>query len=106
MSRRQHPLSVRTIDLDHEQLMILEGRPGRRLKALYGGMWLTTAGDHEDRLPSSGDEVAVMAHRQSLPQAIGKTRVELIEPIRPHALRRAFEALRRWLRPAIDPQRG
>lgn len=106
MSRRQHPQSVRTIDLDHEQLMILDGKPGTRLKVLYGGMWLTTDGDREDRFPSSGDEVAVMAHRQSLLQAIGRTRVELIEPVRPHALRRAFEALRRWLQPAVDPQRG
>jgi hypothetical protein len=103
---RQHALSVRTINLDHEQLLILEGDPGTRVKVLYGGVWLTAEGDRDDRFPASGEEVAVMARRRSILEAIGKTRVELIEPMRSGALQRAVDALRRWLGLAIDPQHG
>jgi hypothetical protein len=47
-----------------------------------------------------------MARRRSILEAIGKTRVELIEPMRSGALQRAVDALRRWLGLAIDPQHG
>ncbi len=100
MDATRHGMTVRTIDLDHEQMLVLEGRPGSRIRVLYGGMWLTAEGDLEDHFPRSGDEVAVRAHRRSVAESLGPTRIEIHEPIHDGVLQRVGAMVRRRLRPS------
>ncbi len=74
------PVTSRTIDLGHEQLLMLEGKRGTRVKVIYGGVWLTEEGEPQDVFALGGDEVALRTHRRSVIEGLGATRVELIEP--------------------------
>lgn len=95
------PVTSRTIDLGHEQLLMLEARHGTRMKVIYGGVWLTEEGEPRDMFALGGDEVALRARRRSVIEGLGATRVELIEPVaggRVRALvRGAAAALRRLI---------
>jgi hypothetical protein len=79
--RRPLPLT-RTVDLDHDQMLILEGTPRTRVKVIYGGVWLTAEGDPGDHFPRGGDEVALNTRGRAIFQALAKTRLQIIEPAR------------------------
>jgi hypothetical protein len=103
MDATRHGTTVRTIDLDHEQMLVLEERPGNRIRVLYGGMWLTAEGDREDHFPRGGDEVAVRVHRRSVAESLGPTRVEVYEPIDDGVVQRVAAMVRRRPRPSAGP---
>jgi hypothetical protein len=98
------PVTSRTIDLGHEQLLMLEGRAGTRVKVIYGGVWLTEEGEPHDVFALSGDEVALRTRRRSVLEGLGATRVELIEPVAADGIgglvRRFGETFRRLARTA------
>lgn len=71
--------TTRTIDLGYEQLLTLHGRPGTRVRVLYGSMWLTEEGDPRDVFVHCGDEVALASNGLSVIEGIGAARVQVIE---------------------------
>jgi hypothetical protein len=78
--------TTRTIDLGYEQLLTFEGRPGTRIRVLYGAMWLTEEGDLRDVFARCGDEVTLSSSGRSVVEGIGPARVQVIEPQRPSRL--------------------
>lgn len=74
--------TVRTIDLGHEQLLVLKDRRGTRVRVLYGALWLTEEDGAGDRFPASGDEVVIGSRGVVLLEGVGVARVQLIEPRR------------------------
>jgi hypothetical protein len=95
MNEIQEYILTRTINLDHEQLFLLEGRPGARIRALHRGEWLTSDDAMRDHFPHSVDAVMIAAHRRSIIESTGRSTIELHEP--PHGvLKRLFAALRPW----------
>ncbi len=88
------PVTSRTIDLDHEQLLALDGRRGTRVKVIYGGVWLTEEGEPGDMFALGGEEVALLRSRRALLEGLGATRVEVIEPVRGGGLRRLARRIR------------
>lgn len=96
MSRTSQAITTRTVDLDHQQLLLLEGRPGTRVKVIYGGIWLTHTGEADDLFACCEQEVALRARKRALLEGLGPTRVEVIEPARSDLA----AAVARRLRPA------
>ncbi len=92
MARKWTAGTTRTVDLGYEQMLMLEGRPGTRVKVLYGGVWLTEEGWPDDIFAFTGEGVALRSRRLSLIEALGPTRVQIAEPRRG----RAVAALGRW----------
>lgn len=91
---RQPREQVRTLHLDHDQLLILDGRRDGRVRVLHGGVWLTEAGSPDDTFLRSGQEAAVQG-RQAVLQAEPGTALEL--RWRPPARRAgAWRRLRAW----------
>lgn len=87
---------VRTVDLGYDQLLMLDGEPGTRVKVLFGGVWLTEEGATQDVFAADGEEVALRTRKGALLEALGPTRVQVIEPRR---------GPRRWLRTAAHALR-
>lgn len=73
--------TVRTIDLGYEQILLLEGALGTRVRVLYGAMWLTEEGAPGDRFAGAGDEIALHAPGRALLEAVGAGRVEVHTPV-------------------------
>lgn len=92
------PTTVRTVDLGHEQMLLLEGRPGTRVKVIFGGVWLTEYGRPDDVFAFSGEEVALRRRRRALLESLGASRIEVAEPGAPQVVkilaRRAEMAVR------------
>jgi hypothetical protein len=84
----------RTFDLAHEQVLVIDDRPGTRLQVLDGGLWLTEERSLEDRFGSAGQWLQLEARGRAVAEALGRTRVRVVEPARPGGAWRA--ALRRW----------
>lgn len=74
------PTTTRTIDLGYEQLLTFTGRPGTRVRVLYGSMWLTEEGYEQDVFVCCGDEVRLQSGGKSVIEALGAARVQVIEP--------------------------
>lgn len=74
--------TLTTIDLGYEQLLVLEGRRGTRVRVLYGSLWLTEEGEAGDRFPASGEEVVLKSRGLALLEGLGAARVQLVEPPR------------------------
>jgi hypothetical protein len=72
--------TTRTIDLGYEQLLTFVGRPGTRVRVLYGSMWLTEEGREQDIFAGCGDEVLLKAGGLSVIEGLGAARVQVIEP--------------------------
>jgi hypothetical protein len=103
-------VSTRTVDLGHEQLLILEGERDTRIKVIYGGMWLTEEGYPNDVFASREEEVALRTRGKAVIEALRPTRIEVLGAGRTlrarvkdawHTLRRMARgsALRRALLP-------
>jgi hypothetical protein len=76
MSHR--PATVTTIDLDHDQMLVLDNGRGQRVRVLFGGTWLTHEGDSADAFMHSGAEVRLPVGRSVL-QGLGRTRLQVVE---------------------------
>jgi hypothetical protein len=95
-------MTVRTIDLGYEQLLMFESRPGARVRVLYGSVWLTEEGLPHDTIVGGGDEVALRARGAALLESLAPACVEIVEDA-PHRWRRLTDvagafarAVRRW----------
>jgi hypothetical protein len=73
---------IRTIDLDHEQLLIFENRPGTRFQVLFGGLWLTEEACRDDRFAKAGEGMKLEGRGRAVVEAIGRSRVQVLEPAR------------------------
>lgn len=70
----------RTVDLDHEQLLVIEDQPGARIRVLSGGVWLTEERRAQDRFATSGQDLRLEASGRAVVEAIGPTRTQIIQP--------------------------
>jgi hypothetical protein len=86
-------MATRTIDLDHEPMLILHGRPGTQVRVVYGGVWLTEDGDHRDHFPHDGEAVTLAGRGTAVIQALGVARIQISEPMRARWSRRLAAAL-------------
>jgi Protein of unknown function (DUF2917) len=86
------PMLTRTVDLGYDQLLVLEARPGMRVRVLYGNMWLTEEGFAQDVFAGSGDEVALKSRGLAVVEGLGLARVQVIEPQRGRLWRRVQAA--------------
>lgn len=89
--------TIGTIDLDHEQLLVLLDRSGTRVRVLSGGVWLTEEGEPDDRFASRGEELLLKASGRTVLEGIGQARIEVLlqRPVRPvQRLRERIAALR------------
>lgn len=73
------PMVTRTIDLDRDQLLVLESRPGTRLRVMYGSLWLTEEGFAQDVFAGTGDEVALKSRGLAVVEGLGLARVQVIQ---------------------------
>jgi hypothetical protein len=86
----------RTVDLGYEQLLVLEGRPGMKVRVLYGNLWLTEEGTAQDVFAGSGAEVALKSRGRAVIEGLGEARVQVVEmaPTLGQHLRHLIGALR------------
>jgi hypothetical protein len=92
--------ATRTIDLDHEPMLLLHGRPGTQVRVIYGGVWLTEDGDRRDHFPRGGEAVTLAGRGAAVIQALGVARIQISEPMRGRWSRRltaATASLRRLI---------
>lgn len=68
--------TVRTVHLDHDQMLILEDLRTGRVRVLHGGVWLTEPGQGRDHFLHSGQTLPLQT-AGALVQAQGPTQVEL-----------------------------
>jgi hypothetical protein len=74
-----HPVT-RTVDLAPRQLLVLADRRGTRIKVLSGRAWLTEEGQPDDRFAQPGEELRVTRRGRAIVEAIGRTRLRLVQP--------------------------
>ena len=84
---------VRTIDLGHEQMLVIEDRPGSCVRVLLGGVWLTEERHAQDRFARAGGGLCLQAPGRAVIEAIGPTRLQVFEPVK-----RARDGWRRLVR--------
>lgn len=72
--------STRTIDLGWEQMLVLQGRPGTRVKILFGDAWLTEYGSESDHFPRTGEEVTLTTFGPTVIEPLGPTCISITEP--------------------------
>jgi hypothetical protein len=105
MTMRLPPEQVRTIHLDHEQLLILDGGREGRVRVLHGGVWLTEEGRADDAFLCAGQQASVHGRRPVV-QALGAADLQLTRgrPARTPWWQRLRRLAVRWqLGPALDP---
>lgn len=73
---------TRTIDLDHDQLLVVQDRPGTCVDVYFGGLWLTEERRASDCFVTPDAPVRLQAPGRAVLQAVGKTRARLVEPAR------------------------
>lgn len=86
------PMTVRTIDLGYEQMLMFESHPGAKVRVLYGSIWLTEEGLPQDAIAGSGDEVALRARGTALLESLAPSRVEIVERVSHGPWRRLIDA--------------
>lgn len=86
------PMTVRTIDLGYEQMLMFESHPGVKVRVLYGSVWLTEEGLPQDAIAGSGDEVALRARGAALLESLAPSRVEIVERASHGPWRRLIDA--------------
>jgi hypothetical protein len=89
---------IRTIDLGHEQLMILDDGRGERVRVLHGATWLTQEGEAGDTVLRPGADRGLRDGR-TLIEALEPTRLQILSG--PGSGRRRAEPLwrhvQRWV---------
>jgi hypothetical protein len=71
---------LRGIDLDDEQMLVLSGHPGVRLRVLSGALWLTEPGRFVARFVRPHEEVALTVSGEVVLEAVGSSRIEVARP--------------------------
>lgn len=69
----------RTVDLGYEQLLVLEAKPGMKVRVLYGNLWLTEEGTSQDVFASSGAELALKSRGRAVIEGLGEARVQVVD---------------------------
>lgn len=92
----RHQTIVRTVDLGYDQLLMLHGEPGTRVKVLFGGVWLTEEGAAQDIFAADGEEVTLRTPKGALLEALRPARVQVIEPTRGTLARLRAGAAKVW----------
>src|SRR5258706_5036599 len=72
------PLLVQTVDLEHDQLLLLASHRRTRVKVLFGGVWLTEEGMTQDVFACSGEEVALKSRGLAVIEGLGVARVQVL----------------------------
>jgi hypothetical protein len=92
--------TIRTIDLDHGQMMVAKDLRGNRVQVLFGGIWLTEEGQLDDRFAFAGGELGLTRNGRAVIEGLGRTRIIVAQPLRrwAHVLREQMDRLA--LRPA------
>jgi hypothetical protein len=75
--------SLRTVDLEKGQLIVVRDRPGTRVQVLSGGVWLTEEGRGGDRFAQAGGEIRLARRGRAVVEALQRSRVSISEPTRP-----------------------
>jgi hypothetical protein len=83
--------TMRTIDLGHEQLFVLDGGRDTRVRVLFGGTWLTEEGSG-DSIVHAGEEVTLLRDGHAVLEGLGPTRVQIVES----AQRGPLQWIARW----------
>lgn len=96
MSRNPPVESVRIVDLDHEQLLVLCNRNGARIRVLSGGTWLTEEGRLDDVHVRCGDTVTLTAPGRAVIEGLGRARVEVALPQPLAWTERLAQAVNTW----------
>ena len=81
MGSQCNPDWTRTVDLDHEQLLVIQDRPGTRIQVLFGGLWLTEERNLDDRFAGAGEWLRLEAKGRAVVEALGRSRLRVVEPI-------------------------
>ncbi len=68
--------SITTINLDHEQMLILDGGLQSRVRVLYGATWLTEEGETGDTVLRAGGEHA-LGRGRALIEGLGPTQLQI-----------------------------
>lgn len=82
MQSLRTPSRTRTVDMDHDQMLIVEDRPGTRIDVYYGGLWLTEERQLQDRFVTPSAPAHIESSGRAIAQAIGRTRARIVEPAR------------------------
>lgn len=88
-------MQIRTINLGHEQLLIVEEQRGCDGQVIFGGSRLNR-GCRGDRIAASVDEVAVAARQRSIFESVGAVWIDVNASMRAPLWHRLATALRRW----------
>lgn len=88
-------MQLRTIDLGHEQLLIIEGQRGADCEVFLGGVRLKPGGA-AGRMPASSEEVAIVARQQALYASAGAAWIDCRSAHVGSLLRKLAALLRRW----------
>jgi hypothetical protein len=99
-------MSLQTIDLGYDQLLVLREQRGLKVRVLYGGVWLTEEGEPTDRFLSGGEATQVGRDGATVIEALAPTRLELLRGSAPRTgwrwpLEAADRALQTVLRTAL-----
>lgn len=87
--------TIRTIQLDYDQIWVFDGGRDARVRVLHGATWLTAEGDAADAFLHAGDEWRAGAGRTVI-GALAPSRLQVESP----AGRRTPGAALQWLRRA------
>jgi hypothetical protein len=91
MAMRQQPETIRTVQLDYDQIVVFDGGRDARLRVLHGATWLTAEGTAGDDFVRAGDERR-LADGRTLVGGLGPARLEVVE-----RLASAASASHAWL---------
>jgi hypothetical protein len=73
---------LRGVDLDDEQMLLLGGQPGARLRVLSGALWLTEPGHLVARFIRPREEADLIVGGEVVIEAVGQSRIEIARPRR------------------------
>jgi hypothetical protein len=79
--------TTRTINLDHDQLLVLEDGTGTRVRVLFGGVWLTEGSDHRDHFLSTGDDLALHTRQRTVIEPRMPACIQIVKATRRSTLR-------------------
>jgi hypothetical protein len=85
--------ATRTVDLGYEQLLILEGKPGTRVKVVFRGVLLSSDTDPRNYVLRRDQDPAPRAKPESVTVVLGAARVGITAPIHSGWLQRVRDAV-------------
>jgi hypothetical protein len=89
--------ATHTVDLGYEQLLILEGKPGTRVRVLFRGVLLGDNADSRGYVLHRDRDVAPRTEPESVTVVLGAARVAIDQPNQGALLQRLGSAIRAGL---------